>query len=43
MFLSEGKAIGLVMMVYPYFTPIWMWTRGVGLFLKAVLWRHHDE
>lgn len=39
----QPLAIGLAMMVYPYFTPNWVWTLGVGLFLSAVLWRHHDE
>jgi len=39
----QPLAIGLAMMVYPYFRPNWMWTLGVGLFLSAVLWRHHDE
>ena len=35
-------AIGLALMVYPYFTP-WAWlTWSVGIALCVTLWFHHD-
>jgi hypothetical protein len=35
-------AIGLALMIYPYFTP-WAWlTWIVGIALVVLLWFHHD-
>ncbi len=36
-------AIGLAMMVYPYFTPRAWQTWSIGVALLVLLWFHHDE
>jgi integral membrane sensor domain MASE1 len=36
-------AIGIVLMMYPLFTPNWIWTLAVGLILVVLLWFYHDE
>ncbi len=36
-------AIGLALMIYPYFTPHAWLTWTVGLVLIVLLWFHHDE
>ncbi|TAE77174.1 MAG: amino acid transport protein [Verrucomicrobia bacterium] len=39
---TKPVIIGLVMMIYPYFTP-WAWlTWSIGTLLMMVLWFHHD-
>ena len=41
--LWKPVAIGLLLMIYPYFTPSAWWTWGVGTGLCVLLWFHHDE
>lgn len=41
--LWKPIAIGLALMIYPYFTPNAWLTWGVGGALVVLLWFHHDE
>ena len=41
--LWKPIAIGLALMIYPYFTPHAWLTWTVGIALCVLLWFHHDE
>lgn len=41
--LWQPVAIGVVMMVYPYFIPGALWSWGIGIALCVLLWIFHYE